>query len=101
MSWDGFIVDMHARFEEDLSSGVVEDFNKLYDGTLDACFKKFENSKALETQRNPLLPFDYFVDSFIRGLKPQHKSFVRPINPQSSSEVVEYAKLQEGYVAIL
>ncbi|KAJ8425353.1 hypothetical protein Cgig2_021916 [Carnegiea gigantea] len=52
-------------------------------------------------QRNTLLPFDYFLDSFIGRLKPHLKSFVTAFNLQGLSEVVEYARVREGYVAAL
>jgi len=45
--------------------------------------------------KNPTLPNDYFVDSFIGGLKPSIKSFVRAFHTKTLPEAVEYARSQE------
>lgn len=46
-------------------------------------------------QRNPGLPDQYFLDSFVGGLKPSLKPFVRAFKPQALAAAVEYARLQE------
>ena len=91
-----------ARFQEDLSGRIMEEFNKpQQDDTLEAYLERFENLKALVMQRNPLLPFDYFLDSFIGGLKPHLKSCMRAFHSQSLAEDVVYARLQEDSVSAL
>ena len=63
---------------------MVEDFNKLQQtGSLDEYLERFEELKALMIQRTPALPDVFFVDSFISGLKPQLKPFVKVLNPDS------------------
>jgi len=67
--WDDFIVDLCARFRDDMGRQVVEEFNKLnLIGELDDYLEKFEELKALLLLKNPSLSNNYFVDSFIGGL---------------------------------
>jgi len=61
---------------------VVKEFNKLQqDDNRDACLERLENLKALVIRGNPLLPFDYFLDSLIKGLKSHIKSFTKGFPP--------------------
>lgn len=73
-----------------MGSQIVEEFNKLNQtGTIDAYLERFVELKSLKLVKNPLLPADYFVDSFIEGLVPQIKSFTRAFNPKSLAEAVD------------
>ncbi|XP_074303808.1 uncharacterized protein LOC141638304 [Silene latifolia] len=96
VDWDDFIVDLCARFKEEIAGNVVEEFNKLHQiGSIDDYLDAFENLKGLMLQRNPLLPEQYFLDSFVSGLKASLKPFVRAFKPRTLASVVEYARLQE------
>ncbi|XP_074271624.1 uncharacterized protein LOC141595557 [Silene latifolia] len=96
VDWNDFIVDLCARFKEEIAGNVVEEFNKLRQtGSIDDYLDAFENLKGLMMQRNPLLPEQYFLDSFIGGLKPSLKPFVRAFKPTTLASVIEYARLQE------
>ncbi|KAJ8438110.1 hypothetical protein Cgig2_015367 [Carnegiea gigantea] len=78
VDWDEFIVDVCGSFKEDLGCRVVEDISKLQqNGALDEYLEKFEELKAVMLQRTPALPDVFFMDSFISGLKPQLKPFVK------------------------
>ncbi|KAK9684868.1 hypothetical protein RND81_10G238500 [Saponaria officinalis] len=99
--WDEFIVDLCARFKEEISGNVVEEFNKLHQThSIDDYLDAFENLRSLMLQRNPLLPDQYFLDSFIGGLKPAVKPFVRAFKPQTFASAVEYARLQEESLTV-
>jgi len=96
VDWDEFIIDVCGRFKKDLGSRVVEDFNKLQQtGSLDEYLERFEELKALMIQRTPALPDVFFVDSFISGLKPQLKPFVKVLNPDSLQAAITVARLHE------
>lgn len=47
-----------------------------------------------------MLPDSYFLDSFIGGLKPFVKPFVRAFKPTTISQDIEYARLQEEFVSL-
>ncbi|KAK9698242.1 hypothetical protein RND81_08G090700 [Saponaria officinalis] len=99
--WDEFIVDLCARFKEEIAGNVVEEFNKLYQtNSIDDYLDAFENLRGLMLQRNPLLPDQYFLDSFIGRLKPVVKPFVRAFKPQTLASTVEYARLQEESLTV-
>ncbi|XP_074300143.1 uncharacterized protein LOC141631357 [Silene latifolia] len=101
VDWDDFIIDLCARFKEDIAGNVVEEFNKLHQiNSIDDYLDAFENLRGLMLQRNPLLPDQYFLDSFIGGLKPSVKPFVRAFKPQTLASAVEYARLQEESLAV-
>jgi len=102
ITWEEFIVDVCSRFRDDLGSKVVEDFNRLQQGgTLDEYLVRFEELKALLLVRNPMMPASYFLESFVGGLKPAIKSFVRALNPQNLDAAMEIARLQEQTISAL
>ena len=77
------MMDVCARFRDELGSQVVEEFNKLTQtGSIDDYLEKFEELKSLLQIRNPLLPTDYFVDSFMGGLHHKSNPLQRPLNPK-------------------
>ncbi|XP_074304368.1 uncharacterized protein LOC141639077 [Silene latifolia] len=101
VEWDDFIVDLYARFKEEIAGNVVEEFNKLHQvGSIDDYLDAFENLKGLMMQRNSLLPEQYFLDSFIGGLKPSLKPFVKAFKPRTLAYVVEYSRLQEETLSV-
>jgi len=96
VDWDEFIIDICGRFKEDLGCRVVEDFNKLQQtGPIDEYLERFNKLKALMIQRTPALPDVFFVDSFISGLKPQLKPFVKVLNSNSLQAAITFARLHE------
>jgi len=63
--------------------------------------EKFEELKSLMLLKNPALPADYFMDSFVGGLSPQLKSFTKAFKPQTLPTAVDYARLQEATIQAL
>ncbi|XP_074296892.1 uncharacterized protein LOC141627552 [Silene latifolia] len=95
-SWSTFVIDLCARFPNSIGDSVVEKFNKLLQTTtLNDYLDEFEHLKSPMIQKNPLLPDVYFLDSFIGGLKPGIKPFVKAFKPSTVSQAVEFARLQE------
>lgn len=96
VDWGEFCVDITARFRDDSSTHVVEKFNKLCQmGDLESYVDEFENLRSLMIQQNNMLPDSYFLDSFVGGLKPTVKPFVRAFKPETLSAAIEYARLEE------
>ncbi|VFQ78679.1 unnamed protein product [Cuscuta campestris] len=97
--WDEFVMDLGARFNEDDHNDIVEEFNKLCQtGDLEEYVDKFEELKGLLLRKRPNMPQEYFLDSFIAGLKPQIKPFVNAFAPTSVTKAISYARLQEQTV---
>jgi len=82
-----FIIDVCARFKDNLGSKVVEDFNKLCQmGSLDDYLAKFEELKTLMLIRNPKMPelfFRKFYGRFALSGKV-HSQALQPHYTQSS-----------------
>ncbi|VFQ90413.1 unnamed protein product [Cuscuta campestris] len=97
--WEDFVVDLCARFKDELGSKLVEEFNKLQQGrNLEEYVDKFEELKSCMLMKNPLLPPEHMLDSFIGGLKPHLKAYVRAFKPESLAEAIEYARCEEETV---
>ncbi|XP_074266111.1 uncharacterized protein LOC141588577 [Silene latifolia] len=100
IDWNYFAMDLCVRFKEAIDSNVVEEFNKLSQvGSLEDYLDTFEHLKGLMLQRKRRLPDQYFLDSFVGGLKPAIKPFVKAFKPGSLTEAVEYARLQEETIS--
>ena len=79
------MVDVCARFRDNLDSKMVEDFNRLQQfSNLEEYLTKFEELKALILNRNLNMPDADFLESFIGGLRPAIKSMVRVFKPQNT-----------------
>lgn len=96
VDWSEFVIDLSARFRDEIGVNIVEKFNKVSQiASLEEYVDEFEELKSLMLQRNHILPDSYFLDSFIRGLKPNLKPTFKP---ETMSEAIHYAKLREENV---
>lgn len=76
--WSDFVIDLTARFRDEFGGNVVEQFTKLQQNDpLENYIDEFENVRAILMQNNAMLPDSYILDSFVAGLKPAVKPFVR------------------------
>ncbi|XP_017227846.1 uncharacterized protein LOC108203433 [Daucus carota subsp. sativus] len=96
VDWTEFVMDLSARFKDDSSLNVVEHFNKFQQtGSIEDYIDEFDNSRSLMEQNHHVLPDLYLLESFIGGLKPAVKPFVKAFKPISVTEAINYARLQE------
>lgn len=80
--WKQFQGDVISRFENPENRVVQELFNKLKQTSSVADYEdKFEELRAQVVHRNKSLGEDYFVSSFISGLKDHIKTSVRMFRP--------------------
>lgn len=94
VDWNDFVTDLKARFKENTGS-IVEQFNKLQQvGTLEDYIDNFENIRSVMMSTHAL-PEKYVLDSFISGLTPFVKPFVKALKPTTISEAIDIARLQE------
>ena len=100
--WKEFIVDVCSRLRDGLGSKVLEDFNQLqHIGTLEEYLTRLEELKELLLVRNPTMSESYLLESFIGGLKPTIKLFVKAFNPQNLYATMEISRLQEETIHAL
>lgn len=91
---------MIARFENPEHRDVQELFNKLKQVITVANYEdRFEELRAQVVHRNKGLDEDYFVSSFLSGLKEHIKASVQMFRPQTLCDAVFLAK-QEQFKSI-
>nr|XP_027108798.1 uncharacterized protein LOC113728610 [Coffea arabica] len=97
ITWPMFEELLCRRFDNRTGKDVVEEFNKLHQtGKVEEYQEKFEELKTLMAVKNPHLSEEYFVSSFISGLKDEIKTMIRMLRPTSLFETFELAILQEN-----
>lgn len=96
MGWNMFVAMVMDRFEEDKGENLVGDFNKLKNERSVEIYRiQFEQLKAFMLQNNRGLTEDYFVKSFLSGLKDEIRSMVMMMRPLTVNQAVHSAKMQE------
>ncbi|XP_056698524.1 uncharacterized protein [Spinacia oleracea] len=96
VDWNDFVADLYARFRDSSAQNVVENFNKLQQtGLLEDYVDEFENLRSIMMMNNHILPETYLLESFVGGLKAAVKPFVKAFKPDSISEAIDLARLQE------
>lgn len=96
VDWAEFVVDLSARFKDDTTFNVVEQFNKLHQtDSLETYIDELEDLSSVVLQHHHSIPDEYILESFVGGLKPGVKPFVKALKPTTISAAVEIARLQE------
>ncbi|KAL4284548.1 hypothetical protein GQ457_16G010190 [Hibiscus cannabinus] len=95
-TWHEFVSDLCHRFSDMMFTDIVEEFNKLSQvTTVEAYQSRFEELKPFMLQHNAYLTDDYFVSSFISGLKEELKHKVKVLEPNTLAAAYRKAKLYE------
>lgn len=96
VDWPEFVMDLSARFKEERGVNFVEKFNKLEQiDSIEVYLDEFEELKSDVLETHHSLPDEFILDSFIGGLKPGIKPFVKAFKPVTLADAVEFARLQE------
>ncbi|KAL4379604.1 hypothetical protein GQ457_02G023110 [Hibiscus cannabinus] len=95
-TWHEFVADLCHRFCDKEHSDVIEEFNKLLQkSTVDEYQERFEELQPFMLQHNAHLGEDYFISSFISGLKEELKHKVKVHEPKTLADACRKAKLYE------
>nr|CAD1837469.1 unnamed protein product [Ananas comosus var. bracteatus] len=96
INWTLFSEEVYRRFDGKGMCDVVEEFNKLTQhGTVDEYQEQFEELRArLLTSKSHFAP-EFFLSSFLSGLKDEIRSAVKMLQPRTLAQAFELAKLQE------
>ena len=82
LTWGTFEELLYKRFDNRIGRDVVEEFNKLQQvEQVEEWQEKFEELKTFMMIKNPHLGEEYFVSSFISGLKDEIKTMIRMLSP--------------------
>ncbi|XP_020097231.1 uncharacterized protein LOC109716293 [Ananas comosus] len=102
ISWAELAEEVCRRFDVRGLVDVVEEFNKLVQtGTVEEYQEQFEDLRArLLTTKSQFSP-EYFLSSFLSGLKDEIKSAVKMLQPRTLAQAFEQAKLQEQTMAAM
>ncbi|XP_027062727.1 uncharacterized protein [Coffea arabica] len=93
LGWEEFEDLLCRRFNDQTCKDIVEEFNKLQQvGTIDDYQERFEELKPLMMIKNRNLDENYFISSFISGLKEEIKLVVRMLKPTTLSEAFELSQ---------
>ncbi|XP_026399851.1 uncharacterized protein LOC113295742 [Papaver somniferum] len=99
ISWPDLSTHLITRFENPIEENFVVSFNKLVQlSIVDDYYEAFESLKALMLNMNPTLTEDYFVMSFLSGLKEEIGKSVSMFQPETLTEDFSLARLQEQKV---
>lgn len=97
MGWNVFANMLLERFQEGEGENIIGDFNKLQqEGSVEEYRDKFEELKSFMTHFHRALPEEYYIKSFISGLKPDIRDMVMILKPLSLPQAINIAKLQES-----
>ncbi|XP_074346381.1 uncharacterized protein LOC141685160 [Apium graveolens] len=97
LNWKAFINDVVVRFENSENRDVLDLFNKLrQDGTVMEYEDKFEELRSMIVVKHQGFSEEYFVSSFVSGLKDHIKGAIRMFRPQTLSDEVFLAKQEES-----
>lgn len=96
VDWDKFVEMVIERFSNVEGRNLVAQFNKLkQEGSAQEYIQQFEELKAFMINNNRSLTEEYFVQSFISGLKDEIGRMVEMFNPKTLSSAIQLAKKQE------
>ncbi|XP_039044642.1 uncharacterized protein LOC120184185 [Hibiscus syriacus] len=96
VTWHEFVSDMCHRFADKGYIDVIDEFNKLTQlSSVEEYEAQFEELQPYLLQINPELGDEYFVSSFLSGLKEELKHKVKVLEPKTVAEAARKAKLYE------
>lgn len=99
MGWGAFIGLIMERFMEPERENLIGDFNKLkQERTVDEYKEKFEELKSFMSHSYRSLNEEYYLKSFISGLKEEIQDSVMVQRPTTLAQAFIIAKLQESLV---
>lgn len=99
VTWKTFQADVVLRFENPDNLDVQDRFNKLKQTTtLTEYEDRFEELRTMVIHKNKEFDEEYFLSSFISGLKESIKMAVRMFRPSTLADAVFLSKQEESTV---
>lgn len=81
-SWEQLLAAVNAHFSEEKEEDVIDALNKIQQlGRVEDYIKKLISLKARVMHINPYFPDSYYISSFISGLRPDLKQWVKIHKP--------------------
>ncbi|KAJ3690822.1 hypothetical protein LUZ61_019986 [Rhynchospora tenuis] len=98
LPWEIFVEEVFARFCENAAQELIGEFKRVHQlGKVTDYIKKFNGLRGKLMYERPYLPGDFYVSSFIEGLKEDIKAMVTMFSPKTLNEAYKYAKQSEQF----
>ncbi|KAK2971520.1 hypothetical protein RJ640_017889 [Escallonia rubra] len=97
VSWFTFVKDLHARFSSLFRESVIGEFHKLRQtNTVEQYYNDFETLRSILVSEGSKFEEDYFLQSFISGLKDDIRLEVEKFDVDDLSRAIYLARKQEA-----
>ncbi|KAJ3689593.1 hypothetical protein LUZ61_018757 [Rhynchospora tenuis] len=94
--WEILIEEMFQRFQTNMQQELIGEFKRLYQsGKVCDYIRLFDNRKARLQHERPYIPNDFYLSSFIEGLKEELRAMLTMLKPQSLNEAYHLATQYE------
>ncbi|KAK2975292.1 hypothetical protein RJ640_026800 [Escallonia rubra] len=96
VSWPNFVRNLHARFSSLFRESIIGEFHKLRQTTtVEHFYNDFETLRSILVSEGINLEEDYFIQSFISGLKDEIRLEVEKFDVGDLSRAIFLARKQE------
>ncbi|KAK2975213.1 hypothetical protein RJ640_003008 [Escallonia rubra] len=97
VSWPNFVRDLYARFSSLFRESIIGEFHKLRQTTtVEHFYNDFETLRSILVSEGRNLEEDYFIQSFISGLKDEIRLEVEKFDVGDLSRAIFLARKQEA-----
>lgn len=101
-TWKGFVNQLLQRFSSGNQENLVGRFNKLTQtGTVKAYIAEFEELRGYVMARHSSHTDEFYLSSFLSGLRADIQQALYVYKPRSLSEAMEKAKEQEVFMELM
>ncbi|KAJ3701444.1 hypothetical protein LUZ61_005149 [Rhynchospora tenuis] len=94
--WEIFVEEVFARFSENATQELIGEFKRLHQfGKVTDYIKQFDNVRGRLMYERPYIPADFYVSSFIEGLREELRAMVTMFSPKTLNDAYKFAKQAE------
>ncbi|KAG8363631.1 hypothetical protein BUALT_Bualt19G0042500 [Buddleja alternifolia] len=102
ITWSQFLLALLDKFDDIDRELMIGDFNKIHQtSTVSHYIEQFEELKSYMLIFNKDFPDDYFIASFISGLRKDIKGSVMTLKPPNLLQAISLAKRQETTINVI
>ncbi|KAJ4763928.1 polyprotein [Rhynchospora pubera] len=96
--WELFVEEVFSRFTENAAQELIGEFKRLHQmGKVADYIRLFDNLRGKLMYERPHIPPDFYVSSFIEGLREELRAMVSMFSPKSLNDAYKFAKQAEQF----
>ncbi|KAK2969314.1 hypothetical protein RJ640_030855 [Escallonia rubra] len=100
VTWDVFVRDLNSRFASLFRESIVGEFHKLrHTTTVESYYNEFEALRSILVSEGCMFKEDYYIQSFIGGLKDEIRLEVEKFELYDLSRAIFLARKQEASIS--